>query len=99
MQSIVLHVGKSICEFLSETFYEPQLCADIALSRRMSNARKRGQKSVFVTVGTTQFEKLTDHICSSAVLSVRQMHSFEKYHDNAYLSLKIIHFEFPQLQC
>ncbi|XP_078340519.1 UDP-N-acetylglucosamine transferase subunit ALG13-like [Crassostrea virginica] len=35
----------------------------------MSNARKRGQKSVFVTVGTTQFEKLTDHICSSAVLS------------------------------
>ncbi|XP_052680997.1 UDP-N-acetylglucosamine transferase subunit ALG13 homolog isoform X2 [Crassostrea angulata] len=34
----------------------------------MSSARKRGQNSVFVTVGTTQFEKLTDYVCSSAIL-------------------------------
>eukprot|EP00105_Crassostrea_gigas_P006247 XP_011420111.2 PREDICTED: UDP-N-acetylglucosamine transferase subunit ALG13 homolog isoform X2 [Crassostrea gigas] len=43
-------------------------CTDVAFSRRMSSARKRGQNSVFVTVGTTQFEKLTDYVCSSAVL-------------------------------
>ncbi|XP_061179264.1 UDP-N-acetylglucosamine transferase subunit ALG13 homolog [Saccostrea echinata] len=35
----------------------------------MSRERKPGGKSAFITVGTTQFEKLTNAICSSAVLT------------------------------
>ncbi|XP_062577630.1 UDP-N-acetylglucosamine transferase subunit ALG13 homolog isoform X2 [Saccostrea cucullata] len=44
-------------------------CSDVALFGRMSRERKPGGRSVFITVGTTEFEKLTNAVCSSTVLS------------------------------
>ena len=49
----------------------------------MSSADRRRRKgdnqSVFVTVGTTKFDKLIETVCSKAVLEVRLFHDKAKY--------------------
>lgn len=63
----------------------------------MSNERKRGQKSVFVTVGTTQFEKLINAVCRSDVLTVRTSCITEIYVVIWRNCRQKIYLEFPQL--
>lgn len=69
MNNLMLQSDKVYVRFIN-VLYEQVVLYRRRFSRRMSSARKRGQNSVFVTVGTTQFEKLTDYVCSSAVLKV-----------------------------
>ena len=45
----------------------------------MTSRRKGDNQNVFVTVGTTKFDKLIETVCSKAVLEVRLFHDKAKY--------------------